>query len=705
MPSAPFRSYFIPIWKKAPLLRLFFPLATGIAAGYYTGTQEWLLPQVALAAALVVLLLAWFLHKKTSFIPSLLLSVALCLAGFTLVQWKDLKQDKAFIGRHYSKGNWVMATLLEPPVPKAKSIKADASVKIVLPDGRLLPVKGNIILYLEKTGDAAALTYGSTIVFRKALQPIRNAGNPGSFDYAAYAARQGIFYQAFLKQNEYRVTPLLQGNRFQRNLFALRQWVLQQLVLHIPQPDASGVAQALLIGYRGDLDKALVEQYANTGVVHIIAISGMHLGMIYTLLLVLLKPLGQSRRMQMLRLVIVLAIIWLFSFLTGAAPSITRAAIMFTLLSVGQFLVKNSSLYNTLSAAAILLLLINPYNLWDVGFQLSFAAVLSIAVFYQPILHWWTPKNWLLSKLWQLMAVTIAAQLLTLPFGVYHFHQFPVYFLLANLVAVPLSGVALYGLLLLLAFCWWPAAAHAIGWLTAQMIMALNAFIRWVNELPFTTLSHIQVSLLQATLLLLFIFMLAWWGLRRSVPALVAGIASVALFVAIQTFRVYHDSRQHLLVVYNIPQYTGIDYLQGRQSTFIGDTAIAQPGFLQNFHVLPSRILLQSQPIRQVLLDSQSNVELNIAGQHWLVLRSQIDYRKSKQVQPDVLLVSSNPPGNPAKILSVIRPALIVIDGSNSASRTARWKSAADSLHLRLHSVPDEGAFVVHLPAFGLGHP
>jgi competence protein ComEC len=303
------------------------------------------------------------------------------------------------------------------------------------------------------------------------------------------------------------------------------------------------------------------------------------------------------------------------------------------------------------------------------------------------------------------MAVTIAAQLLTLPFGVYHFHQFPLYFLLANLVAVPLSGMALYGLLLLLALCWWPAAAHAVGWLTTQMILALNFFIRWVNELPFTTLSHIQVSMLQAALLLLLIFMLARWGLRRSASALVAGLASLAMFIALQTFRVYHDGRQHLVLVYNIPQYTGIDYLQGRQSTFIGDTAIAQPGFLQNFHVLPSRILLQSQPVQQVLLDSRSNLELTIGNKHWLLLRSQIDYKKSSQVQPDVLLVSGNPPGNPAKILSVIKPAFIVLDGSNSAGRIARWKSAADSLHLRLHSVPDEGAFVVHLPAFGPGHP
>jgi competence protein ComEC len=705
MPSTLHRTYFIPIWKKAPFLRLFFPLAVGIAIGYYTNNREWHLNEYVFGSAICCTLLAWAMMKRRPLLSSLCLSLALCLLGMALVQWRDLRQDQSFIGRHYKNGDWIMATLLEPPVPKAKSIKADASVKIVLPDGKLIPVKGNIILYLEKTENAAALNYGSTIVFRKALQPIRNAGNPGSFDYAAFAARQGVFYQAFLKQNEYRKTTFVQANPILQQLFSIRQWVLQRLAQYIKSPDAVGVAQALLIGYRGDLDKALVEQYANTGVVHIIAISGMHLGMIYALLLVLLKPLGQSSRMQVLRLIVVLAVIWIFSFLTGAAPSITRAAIMFTLLSVGQFLVKNSSIYNTLSAAAILLLLINPYNLWDVGFQLSFAAVLSIAIFYQPILHWWTPKNNLLSKLWQLMAVTIAAQLLTLPFGVYHFHQFPMYFLLANLVAVPLSGLALYALLLLLTFCWWPAAANVIGWLTTQMILALNFFIQWVNELPFTTLSHIQISLLQATLLLLFIFMLAWWGLRRSAQAMVVGLTSLTLFITFQTFRVYRDSKQHLLVVYNIPQHTGIDYLQGRQSTFIGDTAIAQPGFLQNFHVLPSRILLQSQPVRQVLLNSQSNLELTIGSKQWLLLRSQINYQKSKPVQPDVLLVSGNPPGNPAKILSVIRPGLIVIDGSNSRGRIARWKSAADSLHLRLHSVPDQGAYVVHLPAFGPGHP
>lgn len=676
---------------------MFIPIMLGIIAGYYYANQLSPVFRLLAIAAFSMAIAAAFLNKPKPLLSSVLLQLCLVVAGCLLMLMHTLSMSPGYIEKWYANGQTIVATLTEPPVPKSKSVKAEATVQLLTSEGKLRNTEGKIIMYLSKSESMPALEYGSVIAFRKPLQHISNAGNPGSFNYKAYAERQGIFYQAFLKDHEYEVLAYRNANAFLSITFNTRDWVLRQIIRYIPDPAENGVAQALLIGYRGDLDKALVEQYANTGVVHIIAISGMHLGMIYGLLIFLLQPLGQKRSMIVVRLAIMLGSIWIFTLLTGAAPSITRAAIMFTMVSAGQALHKNASIYNSLAAAAILLLIINPYSLWDVGFQLSFSAVLSIAVFYQPIQKWWSPKNILVKKVWQLIAVTIAAQILTMPMAVYHFHQFPLYFLLSNLVAVPLSGFALYALLALLGLSWWPAAAVLAGWVAGTAIRWLNTFILWVNELPFTTLSHIQISIPQALLLYATLFSLCWWWFYKSKPGLVMAFSSIMLFTLGQTRQLADASQQHRLVIYNVPQYTAIDYIAGRQSTFIGDTAIAQPGFLQNFHLLPSRILMQFKPSANLLLDTTNNFTLNLAGKKITLLRRQLDYRRSKPVQTNILLVSGNPPGNPYKILSLIKCDEVVLDGSNSAGRIARWKSAADSLHLRLHSVPHDGAFVVNL--------
>lgn len=368
---------------------------------------------------------------------------------------------------------------------------------------------------------------------------------------------------------------------------------------------------------------------------------------------------------------------------------------MFSMVALGDFWQRGSNAINMLSAAAIALLLYDPFALWNVGFQLSFAAVLSIAIFYKPILAWYNPGNKILLHIWQMMAVTIAAQILTLPLGIYHFHQFPVYFLLANLVAVPLSGAVLYALLVLLALSWWPMAAGFVGQLAGWGIAGLNACIIWVSQLPFTTIQQVQISMPMAVLLCCIIAGIGTWWLLKSSKGLLAAAASLALYMLLLAGQKWQTAKQQQIIIYNIPQYSGIDIVQGNRSIFIGDTSLTQPGFLQNFHLLPTRIRYQFQPWQYRLLTDSSNMSFVANGLRISILRQQLNYKQSAIHETDLLIVSGNVPGNPAKILPHIRCRQIVLDGSNSTYRIARWKSAADSLHLRLHSVAINGAFVV----------
>lgn len=229
-----------------------------------------------------------------------------------------------------------------------------------------------------------------------------------------------------------------------------------------------GIAEALLIGHTNDLDKDLVQAYSNTGVVHIIAISGMHLALIYGLLVWLFARIPLVNKSKIAQVVLILCCLWLFSLLTGAASSVLRSAVMFTFIAVGKNLSKQSSIYNSLAASAFVMLCYNPYFLWDVGFQLSYLAVIGIIIFQKSIYKWVYIKNKWVNKIWQLMAVSLPAQVLTFPVCIYYFHQFPNLFLITNIIAVPLSGVILFAEIGLVAFSWVPLLGNyldkIVGW-------------------------------------------------------------------------------------------------------------------------------------------------------------------------------------------------------------------------------------------------
>jgi competence protein ComEC len=332
-------------------------------------------------------------------------------------------------------------------------------------------------------------------------------------------------------------------------LSIFRKWV--------PGETETGVAEALLIGYRDDLDKDLVRAYSNTGVVHIIAISGLHLGMIYGLMLLLLRPFRKYKWMRWAKPLLILFVLWGFSLLAGAAASILRSVVMFSFIVIGESLGRKTNIYNTLAASAFCLLVYNPYFFWDVGFQLSYTAVLSIVLFMKPVYQWFYFKNKLLNAIWQLNAITLAAQVLTLPVILYYFHQFPNLFLFTNFVAVPLSGFILYGELLLL-------LVYKIPFLNVYTGKAVSFLIRQMNTLLnkptgcLSLLQTIQTSITQTILLYIGIGCVAWWLLDKKTKALLTGIVCLAGCILIASLTAIRQSQQHTMIIYNVPRLSAM---------------------------------------------------------------------------------------------------------------------------------------------------
>ena len=333
-------------------------------------------------------------------------------------------------------GDSLLIRIDEDLQSKPKSFKTSASVLGVIHCNDTFPATGKLVLYLSKDLDPEGLSYGDLICFSHPLSPIRNSGNPGAFEYARYAAMQGVFHSVYLKQGQWRKTGLQQTSIIQRSINRLRKGAGCHAKSFGNDKPVLGIAEALLIGYKDHLDRDLVREYTQAGVVHIIAISGLHLGLIYWMITALLARIPLTRKRPVIQYILSFTALWLFTLVTGASASVLRSAVMFSCMLLGKALSKRSTILQALTASAFLLLAWNPYLLWDVGFQLSYLALTGIILLQNPSGDCCLSKK-MVAKSWEMMAVTLAAQIGTFPICLFYFHQFPTYFFLANLIAVP----------------------------------------------------------------------------------------------------------------------------------------------------------------------------------------------------------------------------------------------------------------------------
>ncbi len=328
------------LWNYAPFLRLLPPLMAGIIIQWYLPFSfSFLVVSGLLTAAIIILYFFLPDNRKYQFnsINGLLMNLLLFITGACLVWVKDIRHDKEWLGKHYTEKDYLVVRLLEPLVEKQNSFKALADVQSISTDKRNKQSTGKLIIYFKKDAAFQNLGYGSQIVLNKPLQEIKNSGNPGSFNYKQYCLFQGISHQVYLTASDFEVLPQKNKNMIKAFLFSTREAVVNIIRKYIPGEKEQGLAEALLIGYKDDLDKNLVQSYSNTGVVHIIAISGLHLGLIYWLLVLITRPIKKRKNLTWFRFLIIISSLWLFSLLAGAGPSVLRSAVMFTCIASAKF--------------------------------------------------------------------------------------------------------------------------------------------------------------------------------------------------------------------------------------------------------------------------------------------------------------------------------------------------------------------------------
>lgn len=688
-------------WKKAPFIRAFIAFSIGIVLQWQFQLQVlvcWISVAVIIPCIAFFSFTPLFTRYRFSFFTGILLGLLFTCLGALTAWHHDIRHHENWFGNFYTGEEIVFVTLDEPPVEKNRSFKALARVKGLFTGGRLLEAKGRIILYFKKDSCIQQLKYGSRLLLHKGLQEIKNSGNPGGFDYKRYCLFQGITHQVYLVPHEFGIKNSRHNNKLASLLYRVREKVLTILRQYIKGEKETGLAEALLIGYKDDLDKNLLQSYSNTGVVHVIAISGLHLGLIYWILHILTYPLRLYKNLKWLRPLLILCGLWSFSLLAGAQPSVLRSAIMFSCLVIAGSLDKKTFILNSLALSAFVLVCINPYWLWDLGFQLSYAAVLSLVLFMRPVYNLIYCSNKLLDLAWKMNAITLAAQILTFPLIIYHFHQFPNYFLVTNFLAVPLSSIILAGEILLFCLSAFPFIATLLGNILSWLINRMNSFVETIERMPFALWEAIQVNAAQTVLLFFLAATLSHFLLEKSKAGLKWSLLGLGVFFGLRSYSLILAERQERIIIYNTPKKTAIDFIRGRSYYFFGDSLWNEDEVGQAFYLRPARTLYR-------LRDSSSIPGLRFhlpaivcQSKHILFMDETTNRVPANVGQPiDLLVISGNPPLSPVDLTRKYPVKQVVFDSKVTPRKRDYWKKECDSLGIPYHDVTSHGAFVMKL--------
>lgn len=686
----------LPFWKQAPFTRLLFPAMTGISLARYLSLPHFYLGMFLFA--LFLFLLLHLLPVKFVFRVFWATGVFSSIALLGLFAWltgrSDVRTSSNWFG-HYKNIQVIEIKINEPLESNGKYLRTIASVEQILVNKKFVPASGNVMLNFEIDSSSRLLKPGTVLLLRSPVFPIKNMGNPGGFDYETYAAFKGVFHQSFAGSKDWKILAYRKPNFVRSAIFNMRNYVVESVDRYFPNDEnVKAVTKALLVGYKADLDKELQQSYSNTGVIHVVAISGLHLGLVYLILTNMLSRIPGLKKKIMLQSVLCILGLWVFSFISGASASVLRSAVMFTFMLTGRAFNYKGSIANALASSAFFLLLYNPYFLWDIGFQLSYLAVIGIVSLQDPLFRLMYIKNVALRYLWKASTVSLSAQLVTLPVCLFYFHQFPNYFLLANLIVVPLSSLILILGFAVICVSWIPVLAVLLGKLCFWLVFLMNSIVTFIDRLPGATITGIYFHIVPMVLLSVAIFFIVGAVQKKSFFFLNLALCFIAALLIFQTTMLISRGLEPKMVFYNIPHQSAIHCISNRKAALVADSAVAADPKYQNQFIKPALANFGAQATDQPssLQDRKSiwfyNTQIIIVDStlHFPLVHDAVD----------ILLLTQNTKIDLEELVSSIKPGMIVFDASNSLWKIAKWKSICEQLALPCFSIPEQGAFIYY---------
>ncbi|QXP64159.1 ComEC family competence protein [Polaribacter sp. HaHaR_3_91] len=645
-------------------------------------TQFWTFTFLRTTIFLVGLSVLFFLIKHKVLRTCTALVLFFCI-GVSAVYVSDDRNYDSYYQYHLKDNSKVVLQIHKILKPGNYYQKYEAAI-INVDD---LKTTGTILLNVKNDSSVNSLQIDDQLFLKPTLKELIPPLNPHQFNYKSYLAKQGIHHQLFVDTNQF-----LKLRTQSTTLFGLsakfRNQIQEALQKYHFKKNELAVINALLLGQRQDISKELIVDYQRAGAIHILAVSGLHIGVILLILSFIFKPVERIKYGKFIKTLIIVSLLWMFAFIAGLSASVVRAVTMFTFLAIGLSFQRKKVVEFSFISSMLFLLLIKPMFLFDVGFQLSYLAVFGI-LWTQPKLYAiWKPKFKFVDFFWQLFTVSIAAQIGILPLSIYYFQQFPGLFLASNLVIIPFLGAILIGGILVIITSLLNILPQVLANIYGMIISWMNGFVSWVSLQEEFLFKEISISFVTMLFWYVFLFLGVSFLIKKSSKNLIYFLVSIVLLQTVFLFETKENKSKEELIVFHKSRFSVIGKRVGRQLFLQHD--IDSMRFKNENSIKTYRV---SEGIDEVKEFNFKNF-LQFSKKDILLIDSLGIYTISGMREPIVVLQYS-PKINLSRLIKTIKPSQIIADGSNYKSSVNRWEETCLKHQIPFHYTGQNGAFII----------
>jgi competence protein ComEC len=665
-----------------PLSRITIGFLLGILFSYYT---KFSLTEsiVGLCVSLILFTISYFYQKNST--QSILyfgiwtLLISFSIGATTLILHTDSCQSQHYTLQETSfESNNLIAVHIQEKI-KSTSTNERYIVNITKINGE--KTTGKTLLNIKKDSLKSKLISGNQLIIRGQLLKNKTVHNPNDFNYGKYLENKQIYSQLYTSQQAYLINPEIQKDLFYY-ASRLRTTIISNLEKAHFDPKALHVAVALILGQKQDVSPEVIQDYQFAGAIHILSVSGLHIGFILLFLNFILKPIPNTSKGSLIKLIISIGLLSAFALIAGLAPSVVRSVTMFSFVAIGYYLRRSTNIYHTIIVSILLILLIQPYFLFDIGFQLSYIALFFI-IWAQPLISSiGNPKNKILKSIWEILTVSIAAQIGTLPISLFYFHQFPGLFFLTNLIIIPcLSFIMILGIVVMLLAginCTPLFLIKPFEW----SIYGMNQIISWIasfrsfviQDIPFNSYLLISSYLCILTIII--------WFQKPKFKKLVAVIIA---FICLQLSYIktqYESTNGNEWIIFHQKNNSLITERKGEAVLVYTNEPTVKNSNLNAYLTGNFCTLKNTSKLKNLYFFNNQKI---------LIVDSSGVYPKNSS--PDILLLTQSPRINLDRILKTIHPKIIIADGSNYKNVQKAWKESCEKQKIPFHATAEKGFY------------
>lgn len=692
-----------------PLFRLVIPFSLGIILCFYfpysfSNIQYTLLLTFALA---FVFFLNHHASLHSSFNFRWVFGMHIIFLFFFLGYIYANARIEKFQSSHYLQGKQsftpissYLATVVSEPESKTNSIKAVLEINQYRSNNRWINSTGKVLAYFKLEG-TAQIKYGDHILFKRRPVEILPPANFDEFNYKKYLAHHHIYERIYLNTSSYKQVRFSQQYILKNKAITWRNWLIERYRTYGISGEELAIVSALTLGQKESLTNELKSAYASAGAMHVLAVSGLHVGIIYLVLKFLLGWMNRFTYGKLISTILLIISMWFYAVITGLSPSVIRAVTMFTFMIFAQTIKRKSNIYNTIALSAIAILLYDPFMLLEVGFQLSYLAVIGIVYLHSYLYKLLYFKTWILDKAWEITCVSLAAQIATAPLGILYFHQFPSYFLFSNFLIIPAAFVIIFlGLgFQLVAFI--PLFGKLLSWCLWHTVWILNFLVRKLEVLPYSLISGLDITVYETGVMYLIILTISIWLTLYKARFFIYSLALTLILVTSQTIEKYHQINQKEITFYSTGKYTLIQLNIGLKQHLWGPKKLISDTGKMQFYVWHhdwkrglkkpnSKMCLHQQVYQNLLWWGNTKI---------LILTNTLPLKPDvvERFQPDIIYINTYQLSKQLLLGTNLRNKTIII-GTNTPKKIQLYtQQICDSLKIPYYSIRNNGSIKIAL--------